>query len=132
MNIVANVPVGSVVRIEVHNAGHPSGNKGRRRGRPRGAKVFSWIAGGGYYFLIVVHIHIPRQRNLPQVVVALDALRLGLGLPQRRKQQTSKNGDHGNNHQKFQKSESSATTAGGGGVLIAFMIVFCLINLFTA
>jgi hypothetical protein len=54
-------------------------------------------------------IHDPAYPELPHVALALDPLRLLLGLGQRRQEQRRQNGDDGDDHQEFNECKAART-----------------------
>ena len=58
---------------------------------------------GHHRIVVVARIQHPGQKQLPLIVDALDAPRLGFPFGQHRQQQRRKNSDDGNDHQQFRQ-----------------------------
>jgi len=55
-----------------------------------------------------VRVHDPGQLHRPEIVQAINPLRLDFGLGQSGQQQTRQNGNDGDHHQKFDQREGGA------------------------
>jgi hypothetical protein len=87
--VLVDVPVAAVGRIEVERAIHPLARP-ERRGKP---------------VLVVVHVETPADHQLTPAVHALDTQGLGLGLAQGWQQHAGEDGDDGDHHQQFDQGE---------------------------